>query len=223
MTHLSSLTLTALRKNGQKKVKDQVFISYSHRDDKWRQQLEKHLKPFLRNGAIKSWSDQHIEPGSQWFEEIQSGLTNSKIAVLLVSPDFLNSDFIHEHELGPLLKAAEHGGVNILWIPIYSSAYKQTPLKNYQAIIDPGKPLAAMPKAKREQVWVKICEDIQKAVNRPNESRESPETSTLQLPPFLDDQPRRSFVREPYSPIISRDRSAELARLAKTSFAAGDR
>lgn len=151
--------------------RDQVFISYSHKDKKWRDELETHLKPYLRNGTISSWSDQQIAPGSQWFAEIQSALTKSKIAVQLVSPDFFASDFIHEHELGPLLKKAEQGGVKILWIPVRSSAYKQTPLKNYQAIIDPSKPLAGMPKAKRDRAWVEICENIQKEVNRTDEPR----------------------------------------------------
>jgi hypothetical protein len=67
-----------------------------------------------------------------------------------VSPDFFASDFIHKQELGPLLKKAEQGGIKILWIPVRSSAYKQTPLKNYQALIDPSKPLASMLKAKRD-------------------------------------------------------------------------
>jgi internalin A len=127
-------------------LKDQVFISYSHKDKKWREELETHLKPYLRNGAIMSWSDQQIEPGSQWATEIEIALANSGIGVLLVSPDFLNSDFIHEMELGPLLTKAEQGGAKILWIPVRSSAYKQTPLKNYQAVIEPEKPLAAMTK-----------------------------------------------------------------------------
>jgi hypothetical protein len=121
-----------------------------------------HLRPYLRGGSIVSWSDQQIAPGSEWFREIQSALTNSKIAVLLVSPDFLASDFIHEHELGPLLKEAKQGGVKILWVPVRAAAYKRTPLKNYQAVLDPSKPLAAMTKARRDQAWVKICEEIQK-------------------------------------------------------------
>jgi flagellar basal body-associated protein FliL len=50
--------------------KDDLFISYSHKDKKWREELEKHLKPFVRNGIITSWSDQQIEPGSKWFAEI---------------------------------------------------------------------------------------------------------------------------------------------------------
>jgi len=162
--------------------RDQVFISYSHNDKKWREELEKHLKPYLRNRTITSWSDQQIRAGSQWEAEIESALTNSGIAVLLVTPDFLNSDFIHEKELGPLLKRPDQGGVKILWMPIRSSAYKQTPLKNYQAIIDPAKPLAEMPRAKRDRAWVEICEKIKeiKKTARPQKVK----TTAAQMSPL---------------------------------------
>ena len=78
---------------------DQAFISYSHEDTKWREDLEKHLKPYLRAGSIKSWSDKQISPGSQWLTEIKTALTNTKVAVLLVTPDFIAPDFINQYEL----------------------------------------------------------------------------------------------------------------------------
>lgn len=155
---------------------DQVFISYSHKDERWRDELEIQLKPYLRDGSITSWSDKKITPGSEWFRDIQSASTNCKIAVLLVSPDFLASDFIHQHELAPFLKEAEQGGVKILWVPIRDSAYRRTPLKNYQAVLSPDTPLAAMTRAKRDQAWVRICEDIEKAVNP---SKEYPPEDSL--------------------------------------------
>ena len=167
-------------------TRDLVFISYSHKDKRWRDQLEIMLKPYLREGSITSWSDEQIVAGSQWFGEIKSALIQTTVAVLLVTPDFLASDFIHEHESGPLLKEAEQGGVRILWVPVRGSAYEQTALKNYQtaAALDPNKPLATWPKAKRDQAWVKICEEIKKAVNASNE-------------PFPEDSLKNAAHRSP--------------------------
>ena len=73
----------------------EVLISYCHKDKKWHDELDTHLKPYLRGDSIVSWSDQQIAPGSQWFKEIQSALANSKVAVVLVSPDFLSGHKFH--------------------------------------------------------------------------------------------------------------------------------
>jgi internalin A len=148
-------------------TRNQVFISYSHEDTKWREDLEIHLKPYLRDASIKSWSDKEITSGSKWFTEIKSALIDTKVAVMLVTPDFLASDFIHEYELGPLLKEAEQGGIRILWVHVRACAYKKTALKDYQALLDPDKPLANMMDADRDQAWVRICEEIEKAVGTP--------------------------------------------------------
>jgi TIR domain len=145
-------------------TRDQVFISYSHRDKKFMEELQTHLKPYLRSGVLAAWSDQQIAPGTQWFDEIQGGLSRTVAAVLLVSPDFLASDFIHDQELGPLLKEAKAGGVRILWVPLRPSAYEKTPLKDYQAVSAPDRPLAQMSKPDRDSAWVEICKKIERAV-----------------------------------------------------------
>src|SRR5512135_2007363 len=112
-------------------VRDQVFISYSRKDDQYFEELQTQLKPYLRTGVITAWTDQQIAPGSQWFDEIKDALDKTVAAVMLVSPAFLASDFIHEHELGPLLKEAEAGGVKILWVLIRDCSYEETPLNKY--------------------------------------------------------------------------------------------
>lgn len=186
--------------------KDQVFISYSHKDKKWRDDLDTHLKPYLRDGTISTWSDLQIKPGARWETEIDSALTNSAIAVLLVSPDFLNSDFIHVKELGPLLKRAEEGGVKILWIPIRSSSYRQTPLKDYQAVIDVGKPIATIPRPKRDEVWVRICAKIQQEVNRTARPPEAvqqatpPQTAQEHLVPTVSNSSELPSLPSPQPP-----------------------
>lgn len=148
-------------------MRDQVFISYSHEDAKYMKELLKHLKPFSRSGAVTAWSDEQIAKGSQWFEEIQTALEKTSVAVLLVSPDFFASDFIHEHELGLLLKEAEAGGVRILWVPLRPSAFEETPLAKYQAVSPPNRPLSQMNKADRDEAWVRICKEIKKASAAP--------------------------------------------------------
>ncbi len=147
-------------------VRDQVFISYSHRDKRLLEELLTHLKPYLRSGTIKAWSDQQIPSGAKWFNEIQTALGAASAVVFLVSPDFLASDFIHDHEFGPLLKKAEAGGIRILWVQLRACGYDETPLKDYQAVVSPPeKPLAKMKKAGREEAWLRLCKEIKKAVN----------------------------------------------------------
>lgn len=157
--------MNAEPESSEDSMRDQVFISYSHADEKLMKELLKHLKPYARSGSITAWSDEQIAPGSKWFDEIQEALKRTSVAVMLVSSDFLASDFIHNHELGPLLKEAEAGGVKILWVPLRPSSYEETLLKDYHAVSPPSEPLARMSKADRDEAWVRICKEIKRAVN----------------------------------------------------------
>src|ERR1017187_6241080 len=143
----------------KRNCRDLVFISYSHKDKKFLEELLLHLKPLVRARQLCAWSDKQISPGAVWFDDIKNALMSSRVAVLLVTKDFLASDFIDEHELGPLLSGAEKSGVRIIWIPVRACSYRESVLKNYQAVIPPDKPLAEM-KAERDRAWVRVCEEI---------------------------------------------------------------
>ena len=147
-------------------VKNKVFISYSHKDERWKKDLEIRLKPYHRSGSVIAWSDKKIIPGSKWFDEIRGALAETRIVIMLVTPNFLASDFIHEHELGPVLKEAEAGGVKIMWVPVRASSYTETPLREYKAVIPPDKPLAQMKLGERDDAWVQICEEIKKMTSQ---------------------------------------------------------
>ena len=146
-------------------MRSTAFVSYSHKDVKWLDRLNVMLTPLTRDG-MNVWSDQKIKPGALWADEIRKALADAKVAILLVSPDFLASKFIDENELPPLLAESERGGLVILWIPIHFSNYKQTKIKNYQAAWEPSQPLASLSKSKLNQALVSISEAIAEAMER---------------------------------------------------------
>lgn len=135
-----------------------VFVSYSHKDAPWLETLKLHLKPLLRGGTLEVWDDTRIAAGAKWRDEITQALAAASIGVLLVSPNFLGSDFIADKELPKLLEAAERTGLKILWVPISASSFTETNIANYQAVLDPSRPMDALSPAEQNAAWVKFCQ-----------------------------------------------------------------
>jgi hypothetical protein len=148
-------------------VCDQVFISYSHRDRTWLESLRTHLRPLVRDGALDPWDDTRIGPGQEWRAEIDQALARARVAVLLVSPDFLASDFIADVELPAILRAAQRGTLKVIWIPIRASSFSETELGKYQAAWDPAQPLAELKTSARDKALVQIAKSIKDATSQP--------------------------------------------------------
>jgi hypothetical protein len=150
----------------QSHKRTKVFISYSHQDGEWLRRLRVHLRPLERCHQIEIWDDTRIKAGSKWKEEIEQALATTKVAVLLVSADFLASDFIALGELPPLLQAVEKEGAIILPVILSPSRFLRiASLSQFQAVNDPAKPLIGMSKSEQESVLVKVTEDIEAALN----------------------------------------------------------
>jgi hypothetical protein len=143
-------------------TRDKIFISYSHLDGKLFDEFKTMMAPASWQG-LEVWDDTQIPPGAQWKQEIEKALASARIAVLLVSRNFLASDFIVKQELPPLLKAAREEGVTIFWICLGACLVANTEISTYQAAHNISQPLDGLTKAKRQVVLKEICEKLIRA------------------------------------------------------------
>ncbi|WP_313913529.1 TIR domain-containing protein [Tahibacter sp.] len=138
-----------------------VFISYSHSDQRCLDRLLVHLKPLEKKGWIDSWSDRRIRPGDKWKTEIASNMQTAAVAALLLSADFLASDFIVEQELPPLLINAEANGTRILPVILKPCGFSRDKiLCSFQSINDPKLPLLGLGEIDQEHLYEAIAAEI---------------------------------------------------------------
>ena len=144
-----------------------VFISYSRKDARWLERLRVHLRPLVRESDIDVWDDTKIQPGAEWREEIKMAIDSAKVVVLLMSADFLASDFIARDELPPLLDAAKNEGVIILPMILSQCQFDRTEsLSRFQAVNDPNRPLNRVSRGNQERVWDKVARSVDFALKQ---------------------------------------------------------
>lgn len=152
--------------SASRQLRTKVFVSYSHQDRSWLKRLQIHMRPLIRNDDIKYWDDTSIQPGSDWRAEIGRALATTKVAVLLISADFLASEFIATDELPELLKAAEEDGAIIIPLILSPSRFTRTPsLARFQSINSPDQPLVKLKKWQQEELLVQATETIRHAIS----------------------------------------------------------
>jgi hypothetical protein len=136
-------------------IRATIFISYSHQDSEWLKRLQDHLRPLVRDYGVKLelWDDTRIKAGAKWHDEIRHAIARARVAILFISPRFFASDFIANHELPPLLLAAENGGTVVLPLILSPSRFTRTPsLAKFQAVNNPAQPLVNLSRGEQEQV-----------------------------------------------------------------------
>ena len=138
-----------------------VFISYSHQDAEWLVKIKKWLVTLEREDRLRLWDDTLIQPGAHWREEIQKNLQAASVALLLVTQDFIASDFIDKNELPPLLDAEREKGLKILCVAVGLSAHEGLKIAEFQWVNKPDEPLSKA--VDLEQDLRKVYEAVKKA------------------------------------------------------------
>ncbi len=144
----------------KKKDVIKAFVSYNHKDERFLKEFKTNISPILRVSQLDLWDDTRIKPGEDWNLQIEEALNNSDIAILLVSENFIASDFIYKEELQPILKKAKEKGLTIFWIYISPCLFETVGIDQFQAAHNISKPLSSLKKPDRQKTWVEICKKI---------------------------------------------------------------
>ena len=119
----------------------EIFYSYFHKDEGLRNELEKHLSVLKRNGVIAGWHDRKIVPGAEWSSEIDKHLETSNIILLLVSPDFIASDYCYEIEMKRAMDRHARRKASVIPIILRKCDWRDAPFGKLQALPEDGKPI----------------------------------------------------------------------------------
>ncbi len=162
-----------------------IFVSYARQDRSWLTELRKYLMPLVRSSSLSIWADDQVRWGESWRVQVEKALSRCRIAILLVSSDFLASDSISGIELPYLLDAANKGHLRILWILVRPGVWETTPIGRYQPAWDPARPLSALSPSKLEKAFVDISRNVARAIKEEEPYRRSYSMSSPDTPAFL--------------------------------------
>jgi TIR domain-containing protein len=147
-----------------------VFISYSHKDERLRPELETHLKLLQRQGVIAVWTDRMISAGKEWKGEIDTNLESADIILLLVSADFLASDYCYDEEMTRALERHNAGAAIVIPIILKAVNWQSAAFAKLQALPTDGKPVMLW--TDRPSAWTDVAAGI-RAVAEQIRSRKS--------------------------------------------------
>jgi len=172
-----------------------LFFSYSHEDEALRDRLEVHLAALKREGAISTWHDRRITAGDVLGQRIDENLESADIILLLVSPDFLASDYCHDVEMQRALARHEEGTARVIPVILRPCDWKHSPFAHLLAAPTDGKPITKW--ANEDEAFLDVVEQIRAAL--PASYRSEVESSRsghgFEGPVTIQSGPRSSNLR----------------------------
>ncbi|HAF53965.1 MAG TPA: response regulator receiver protein [Thauera sp.] len=139
-----------------------LFYSYAHEDEPLRDELDGHLALLRRKGVIRPWHDRGIVPGQQWDEAIDAQLASADLILLLVSMDFLKSDYIWGKELATAIARAERGDASVVPVLLRAVDIEGAPFAKLQGLPTDLRPVTSWPN--RDEAWTDVAKGIRRTV-----------------------------------------------------------
>ncbi len=147
--------------------KGNVFISYSHKDEEWKDRLVLHLGVLQRQNLLQFWDDTQIRGGADWYDEIASAIASARVAILLVSAHSLTSNFILNEEIRRLLDRRLTDGLLIIPVVLKPCAWEAVDwLSRMQLRPKNGRPLSSGTDYDIDTALTELSKEVGAALNR---------------------------------------------------------
>jgi hypothetical protein len=135
-----------------------IFFSYAHKDERFKERLVKQLSFLKRNKKVIGWHDRLIFPGSAWEKEINDNIDGAQVILMLISPDFIDSDYCYLVESVRAFEKRERQEAVIMPIIIHPCVWEQTPFGQIQALPKNGKAISTF--SNRDVGWLEVAKGV---------------------------------------------------------------
>jgi hypothetical protein len=191
----------------------EVFISYSHKDELYREKLGTHLSILKRQGFIKEWHDRCITAGQEWADQIDQHLNSAAVILLLVSADFLASDYCYNREMKRAIERHNAGAARVIPVILRRVDLEGAPFAHLQALPRDRKPVRAWPD--EDEAFTNIAEGIRKAIREIQQK--TPPVDTEIMPGYVSSAVPKEPAKREQAPVEERiDTPNGRALLSKT-------
>lgn len=138
-----------------------IFFSYSKHDREYLEQLLRHLSVLRRKGKIAAWDDHQILPGEEWDDAVKNQLAQAEIILLLISADFLATDYIWDVEIKTAMERHAQNAVQVVPIVLRACSWEEdTPFGKLNGLPSKAKPVSSY--GDRDQAWLEVVKGIER-------------------------------------------------------------
>lgn len=135
-----------------------IFISYAHEDEKYKDELAKHMSALVRQGVLEEWNDRKIKSGEEWDQAIKTKLDQANIILFLVSKNFIASEYIFDVEIKNALSRHEKGAVRIIPILINYCFFEGSAISQFPIFPSKARPIESYKNP--DEAWLKVIHGI---------------------------------------------------------------
>jgi hypothetical protein len=154
-----------------------LFISYAHRDEDLRLELDDHLSNLQRQLIISGWHDRRIAPGQEWAEQIDDALNEAQIILLLISARFMASDYCYAKEMARAIERHDAGEAVVIPIILSACDWQGAPFSKLQALPKDAKPIKNW--NDRDEAWLDVVRGLRRVIDRLSRPEPTVETSSV--------------------------------------------